>query len=76
MRSGQSIARPAAGFIGSALLPMALLHVLLFVASMVVIPVLAPGAKIPNRFGPESASRDFFLNHGNAIRVSAFLSAV
>jgi hypothetical protein len=51
----------------------AVLHAVFFIGSLIVVPILAPGAKIPNPFGPADASRNFFLNNTEAIRVSAFL---
>jgi hypothetical protein len=51
----------------------AVLYVVFLIASLVVVPILAPGAKIPNPFGPDDASRNFFLNNPEAVRVSDFL---
>jgi len=50
-----------------------ILHVALFVASLVVVPVLVPGANIPNRFGSDEAGRAFLLRSSEAIRVSSWL---
>ena len=59
----------------ASLMPVTLsvLHALFFVASLVVVPMLAPAAKIPNPFGPDAVSRSFFLDNPGAVRVSAFL---
>jgi hypothetical protein len=51
----------------------AVLHLVFFLASLFVIPILAPGAKIPNPFESNDASRAFFLDNAQAIRVSDFL---
>lgn len=51
----------------------AVLYAAFLIASLVVVPILAPGAKIPNPFGSDDASRTFFLNNSGAIRVSDFL---
>ena len=52
---------------------LAFLYAAFLVASLVVIPVLAPGARIPNPFGSDEASRAFFLSNTRAIQVSDFL---
>lgn len=57
----------------SATVLVAILHAALFVASLVVVPILAPGARIPNPFGPDDAARAFLLQSGQAIRVSSCL---
>jgi hypothetical protein len=54
----------------------AVLYAVVFIASLVVVPVLAPAAKIPNPFGPDDLSRSFFLHNAEAIRVSAFLQLI
>jgi hypothetical protein len=51
----------------------AFLYAVLFIASLVIFPVLAPGARIPNPFGAEDVSRTFFLHNARAVRVSDFL---
>lgn len=56
-----------------ALFTLTTLHVLFFVASLVAIPVLAPGSRIPNPFGNDANTRTFFLTAAVAIRVSDFL---
>ena len=57
----------------SALPVFTILHALLFVASLVAIPIMAPGSKIPNPFTNDATARAFFLSAATAIRVSAFL---
>lgn len=54
----------------------AVLHCALFIASLIVVPLMAPGTKIPNPFGQDDASRAFFLNASSAIRTSAFLQVL
>jgi hypothetical protein len=49
------------------------LHFLFFFASLVAIPILAPGSRIPNPFGSDAATRTFFETASAAIRVSDFL---
>jgi hypothetical protein len=51
----------------------AVLYAAFLVASLVAVPILAPGARIPNPFGPEEASRNFVPNNPEAVRVTAFL---
>jgi hypothetical protein len=48
----------------------------LFVASLIAFPLLAPGARIPNPFGPDAASRVFFLNNPSAVRMSDLLQLI
>lgn len=48
-------------------------HFLFFFASLVAIPILAPGSRIPNPFGDDANMRTFFLSAASAIRVSDFL---
>lgn len=52
---------------------LAVLHCALFIASLIVVPMLAPGARIPNPFGQDDAARTFLLTASAAIRTSAFL---
>ncbi len=52
---------------------LSVLHALFFMAGLVVVPILAPAAKIPNPFGSDDVSRTFFLNNPGAVRVSDFL---
>lgn len=50
------------------------LHFLFFFTSLIAIPVVAPGARIPNPFGSSDADlRTFFLTAAVAVRVSDFL---
>jgi len=55
---------------------VAILHAAFFVASLVVVPILAPGAGIPNPFGSDEAARAFLLHSAEAIRVSSCLQLV
>jgi hypothetical protein len=57
----------------SSLITFTALHFLFFFASLVAIPILAPGSRIPNPFGNDANMRTFFLNAASAIRVSDFL---
>jgi len=57
----------------SALLVFTILHALFFFASLVAIPILAPGSKIPNPFANDATARAFFLSASTAVRVSDFL---
>jgi hypothetical protein len=52
---------------------LAVFYAAFLVASLVAVPILAPEAKIPNPFGPDEASRNFFLNNPEAVRVSDLL---
>src|SRR5579859_7243283 len=49
------------------------LHFAFFLASLIAIPVLAPGSRIPNPFGNDSELRTFFLTASSAVRLSDFL---
>ncbi|WP_109487919.1 hypothetical protein [Occallatibacter savannae] len=49
------------------------LHFLFFFASLVAIPILAPGSRIPNPFANDANTRTFFFTAASAIRVSDFL---
>lgn len=55
------------------LLTFTTLHFLFFFASLVAIPILAPGSRIPNPFANDASTKTFFLNAAPAIRVSDFL---
>lgn len=55
------------------LLTFTTLHFLFFLASLVAIPILAPGSKIPNPFGNDADVKSFLLRASSAIRVSDFL---
>ena len=52
---------------------LSVLYALFFLASLVAVQMLAPGARIPNPFGSDDVSRHFFLENPGAIRVSDFL---
>ncbi|MBE7159087.1 MAG: hypothetical protein INR62_11770 [Rhodospirillales bacterium] len=54
-------------------LVLAILHAVFFLGSLVVVPVLAPSASIPNPFGPDEPSRRFFLENASTIRLSDWL---
>ncbi|MBS1801947.1 MAG: hypothetical protein JST28_01200 [Acidobacteria bacterium] len=56
-----------------ALIIFAVLHFLFFFASLIAIPILAPGSRIPNPFGNDAGVRAFFLTASSAIRISDFL---
>lgn len=58
---------------GRAILGLAVLHAAFLVSSLVVIPILAPGARIPNPFGSDEGARTFLLNSSGAIRVGSCL---
>lgn len=61
---------------GRATIACAVLHAVFLVASLAIVPILAPGARIPNPFGSDDAARTFLLNSGEAIRVSSCLQMV
>jgi hypothetical protein len=61
---------------GSTAIAFAVLHAGFFIASLVVIPILAPGVRIPNPFGSDEAGLTFLLNNTEAIRVSSCLQLV
>jgi len=54
----------------------AILHAAFFIASLMIIPILAPSARIPNPFGPDEPSRRFFLENSSLIRLSDWLQLV
>jgi len=56
-----------------ALITFTTLHFLFFFASLVAIPILAPGSRIPNPFGDDSDVKSFLLHASSAIRISDFL---
>jgi hypothetical protein len=56
-----------------ALFAFTTLHFLFFFASLIAIPILAPGSRIPNPFANDANTRTFFLTAAPAIRVSDFL---
>lgn len=51
----------------------AALHFAFFLASILIIPIMARGARIPNPFGPDSEARAFVHAAAAAVRVSDFL---
>jgi len=55
------------------LIVLTALHFAFFFASLIAIPILAPGSRIPNPFGNDSEVRTFFLTAASAIRLSDFL---
>ena len=55
------------------LITFTVLHFAFFFASLIAIPILAPGARIPNPFGNDSELRIFFLIASSAVRVSDYL---
>jgi hypothetical protein len=59
--------------VGPPLLPVAIIHVALFSASLFVRPILAPGTSSLNPFGSPAAAFAFFAQHGDAARLIAFL---
>lgn len=52
---------------------LASLHFLFFFVSLIAVPILAPGARIPNPFGNDAEMHTFFQTASAAIRVSDFL---
>jgi len=63
---------PVARFAGPALLPLAIVHTLLFLASIVSAVLLRHGAPFVTPFGDAEAARAFFGANPLAVRVSAF----
>ncbi len=55
------------------LIAFAVLHFAFFFASLIAIPILAPGSRIPNPFGNDLEMRTFLLTASSAIRLSDFL---
>ncbi|MFC5862505.1 hypothetical protein ACFPT7_09410 [Acidicapsa dinghuensis] len=55
------------------LIILASLHFLFFFASLIAIPILAPGSRIPNPFDNNAEMHTFFQTASAAIRVSDFL---
>jgi hypothetical protein len=68
-----SVSAPATRKDSYLLVVLAALHLVFFVSSLVVMPVLAPGARIPNPFVRDHAAHDLYLAFGMAVRVSSFL---
>ena len=59
--------------VGPPLLPVAIIHVVLYSASLFVRPILAPGMSSLNPFGSSVAAFAFFAQHGDIARLIAFL---
>lgn len=55
------------------LIAFATLHFAFFFASLIAIPIIAPGSRIPNPFGNDASVRAFYLTASSAVRVSDFL---
>jgi hypothetical protein len=70
MESTQRLRR----FAGPPLLPLALVHVLLFAASLAVGAMLRGGPSYANPYGPIEDAQRFFGANPEALRWSAFLS--
>jgi hypothetical protein len=60
-------------FAGPPLLPVALVHVLLFAASLAVGAILRHGSSYANPYGPIEDAQRFFSTNPDALRWSAFL---
>ena len=56
-----------------ALIIFTALHFMFFFGSLIAIPILAPGSRIPNPFGNDAEMRTFFQATSAAVRVSDFL---
>jgi hypothetical protein len=63
---------PQIRFAGPPVLPLAIVHALLFVASIVSAVLLRHGARFVTPFGDAEAARAFFAANPHAIKVSAF----
>jgi hypothetical protein len=63
---------PQARFAGPPLLPLAIVHTLLFVASIVSAVLLRHGAPFITPFGDAEAARAFFASNPLAVKASAF----
>jgi len=59
-------------FAGPPLLPLAIVHTLLFIASMISVVLLRHGAPFITPFGNAEAGRAFFASNPLAVKVSAF----
>jgi hypothetical protein len=55
------------------LIAFTVLHFAFFFASLIAIPIIAPGSRIPNPFGNDAEIRTFFLTASAAIRLSCSL---
>jgi hypothetical protein len=64
---------PQARFAGPPLLPLAIVHTLLFVASIVSAVLLRHGAPFITPFGDAEAARAFFASNPLAVKASAFV---
>jgi hypothetical protein len=58
---------------GTLIVVFTVLHFVFFLSSILAIPILAPGARIPNPYGLDADSRAFFLQAATTIRFSDFL---
>ena len=65
--------KPLSGFRGPSLLLLAIVHIVIFVANLVVAAALRHGAPYVNPFAPASAVSVFFLANPTAVRVGHFL---
>ena len=63
---------PSRPFAGPPLLPVAIVHILLFAANLVAGVLLKHGPAFVNPYGDAEASRRFFAENPLALRVSAF----
>ena len=63
---------PTTRFAGPPLLPLAIVHTLLFIASIVSAVLLRHGAPFITPFGDAEAARAFFATNPLAVKVSAF----
>ena len=65
---------PSVGREGSrAAVVFSVLYAVTCIASLFSVPIMAPGARIPNPFGPDDLSRTFYLHSAEAVRMTAFL---
>jgi len=65
--------RPGARHPGPPLLPIAVMHVLLFMSGVVAGSVLAGGDRFPSPFEPGEAALRFFSERAGSVRVTSFL---
>ncbi len=61
------------GHAGPPLLPVAIVHVLLFIAGLVWVTAFVGGDRFPSPFQPEEVIRHFFSAHAAQVRIQAFL---
>jgi len=59
-------------FAGPSLSGLAIVHILLFVASAVAAALLRHGIPVVNPYGPGEAARQYFANNPQALRAAAF----